>query len=124
MDDFHKRLSERRAALGLSQNEAAAATGATLRNYQRWEAGDNLPHLRQLPAIAAGLRTTPSELLGGDDPAAAPRSSHELQLEARLSRIEELLAGIAAGPPGRVLDEADRLIEQELPAQDSRRAAG
>lgn len=125
-DDFANRLIARRRALGLSQAEAAKRAEAGVRNYQRWEAGETLPHLRQLPAIAKALQTTGAELLGESPvPTDVPRSAHELALDARLARIEAALAALTEAPSStpEVLRQADELTEQELAAQDTRQAA-
>lgn len=113
-----KRIAQRRKAAGLSQAEAAAAVGATLRNYQRWEAGETLPHLRQLPVIASGLGTTVSELIEETDD--APRSAHELAVEERLTRIEEVLRERLPNPSGA--DEPRRAVEDIL-SRNGRKAA-
>lgn len=112
-----KRIAQRRKAAGLNQAEAAAAVGATLRNYQRWEAGETLPHLRQLPVIAAGLGTTVSELIEETDE--APRSAHELAVEKRLTRIEKLLRERLPDPNGA--DESRRVVADML-TRDGRKS--
>lgn len=120
-----QRLRARREAAGLTQTDAAARVGVTLRTWQRWEAGETRGALGHLPAMAKALGTTPEELLGlGDATATTPRGNEELALDERLRRIEETQAAILAAlqglegtlrDPEAVLREADALLEAERP---------
>ena len=106
------RIRTRRRALGLSQEDAAARTGVTLRTWQRWESGATKGHVVHLPAIADVLETTPEELLGTAGPGADPHGLDDLAVGRRLRRIEETQDAIL-----RILDE----LRGELHVQDRSR---
>lgn len=62
---FTSNLRERRRALGLSQETAAAAASMDQSQYSRIERGEVDPSIRTLTRVARALRTTPSDLLHG-----------------------------------------------------------
>ncbi|WP_040597839.1 helix-turn-helix domain-containing protein [Patulibacter medicamentivorans] len=62
---FAGALTEARAATGLTRAEVAALLGVAELTYRRWEQGQTEPTVSQLPALAAALGTTPTQLLTG-----------------------------------------------------------
>lgn len=67
-DDFVREVTRRigvaRRALGLTQEAAALRYGTALKNWQRFEAGQNLT-LHTLARIARTIGTTPEQLVKG-----------------------------------------------------------
>ena len=70
---FHEHLTQRRKALGLSQEELAAKTGVSRQAVSKWETGDVAPDLNRLLALAEALDTSLDALCGREtaEPAAA-----------------------------------------------------
>ena len=105
--DLSKRIAQRRAELHLTQAQAAARAGLSLRYLeyvQRYPARPNPATLRRL---AAALRTTPAALLGGgaDTP---PGHGHP----AELHRLQE---DAAVWPwPGGEREVYVRIIPREI----------
>lgn len=64
---FGPRLRAARTAAGLTQQEVADQLGATLRTYQRYEAGDTEPALYDLVGLSVILGVTSDSLLGLSD---------------------------------------------------------
>jgi nitroimidazol reductase NimA-like FMN-containing flavoprotein (pyridoxamine 5'-phosphate oxidase superfamily)/DNA-binding XRE family transcriptional regulator len=63
--DLSRRIAQRRAALHLSQAQAAARAGLSLRYLEYLERYPARPSATALRQLAAALRTTPAALLGG-----------------------------------------------------------
>lgn len=126
------RLRDRRKTAGLSQAEAAARSAVTLRTWQRWEAGDSRPHAGFLARMADALDTTVEELLG-TTASDAPRALPDVQLEARLARVEQTTEAILDHvlqlrrllvDPQRALRAADELLRQVDDERETRAAGG
>ena len=62
------RIKELREARGLTQQHIADAVGVTLRQYQFWQAGDNIPGQAHLEKLAAIFDVTPTHILRGTTP--------------------------------------------------------
>lgn len=62
--EFKTRLRGFRQKLGLSQQKAAQAIGITTRQYQRFEAGEQLPGFENLIRLADLFEVTLDELVG------------------------------------------------------------
>lgn len=62
--EFHKRLCELRNKKGSSQNQAAVEIGITLRQYQRFEAGEQKPGFDNLIKIADCFEVSLDWLMG------------------------------------------------------------
>lgn len=67
MMDFPTRLKEIRNARDIKLREVAEHLGMTLRNYQRYEAGDTEPSLKNLIALADYFDVTLDYLMGRTD---------------------------------------------------------
>jgi transcriptional regulator with XRE-family HTH domain len=63
--DLSRRVAQRRAELHLSQAQAAARAGLSLRYLEYLERYPARPTAAALRQLAAALRTTPAALLGG-----------------------------------------------------------
>jgi transcriptional regulator with XRE-family HTH domain len=63
--DLSRRIAQRRAELHLSQAQAAARAGLSLRYLEYLERYPARPSATALRQLAAALRTTPAALLGG-----------------------------------------------------------
>lgn len=67
MVDFSVRLKEIRISKRVKLREAAEYLGMTLRNYQRYEAGDIEPSVKNLIALADYFDVTMDYLVGRTD---------------------------------------------------------
>ncbi len=56
-------IRRRRKALGVSLEDFAGRCGVTFQTLQKWETGEISLSVARLCTVAAGLGTTPSELL-------------------------------------------------------------
>jgi transcriptional regulator with XRE-family HTH domain len=97
--DLSKRIAQRRAELHLTQAQAAARAGLSLRYLEYLERYPARPTPATLRKLAAALRTTPAALLGGGAQTAPRR--------ADLRTISKLGPGecrrlIAVGGVGRI----------------------
>lgn len=61
---FAERLKKARIAAGLTQQQLADALEITLRNYQRYEAGETEPSLYNLITISITIGVPADRLLG------------------------------------------------------------
>lgn len=67
MVNLSVRLKEIRISKGIKLREAAEYLGMTLRNYQRYEAGDTEPSVKNLIALADYFDVTLDYLMGRTD---------------------------------------------------------
>lgn len=67
MVDFSVRLKEIRVGKRIKLREAAECLGMTLRNYQRYEAGETEPSIKNLIALADYFDVTLDYLMGRTD---------------------------------------------------------
>lgn len=67
MANFSERLKEIRTNKRIKLREVAEYLGMTLRNYQRYEAGDTEPSVKNLIALADYFDVTLDYLLGRTD---------------------------------------------------------
>lgn len=81
------RLEELRESNNLTQENAAAKVGVTLRQWQRWEAGESVPYPRNLDVIASRFGITVGEFF--DE---TPRA----QLSDRLDDLQEQVADLTS----------------------------
>lgn len=87
-------LSRLREEHGLTQEKAAEKAGVPVRQWQRWEGAETMPHPRNLDRLAAAFKITVSEILGqqpqGDtpDPFASVNGDGK-KLQEQLDRIEK-----------------------------------
>lgn len=81
------RLGELREGESLTQEQAAAKVGVTLRQWQRWEAGESVPYPRNLDLIASRFG-----LLIGEFFDETPRAT----LSARVEELGVLVAAVAS----------------------------
>ena len=56
--EYFERMKELRGERGETQAQVAAATGLQVRNYQRFELGENLPGYASLIALADHFEVT------------------------------------------------------------------
>lgn len=71
---FSATVAQRRAALGQSQERAAAACAVTLRTYTRWEAGEALPQAETLSRVLSWLGL--AVVSASSDALLCPRPGH------------------------------------------------
>lgn len=76
-----ERLVQLREVHGLTQEQAAARVGVTVRQWQRWEAGKSMPYPRNLDMIAAKFGITVADFFDED-----------VVTESLDDRVQELLA--------------------------------
>ena len=95
MSELARRVRERRAALGLSQEELADRMGYRSKSsITKLEKGVNDLPQSKLEELAAALDTTPAWLLGIETAAAPPPG-----FEARPSRRSRTSRAISGSPP-------------------------
>ena len=62
--DIHKRIADRRKALGLTQQALAEKLNVSFQAVSKWESSTTCPDVSLLPALAAALQTSIDALLG------------------------------------------------------------
>lgn len=87
-----QRLGELREANTLTQEQAAAKVGVTLRQWQRWEAGESVPYPRNMDGIASHFGLSVSEFFD-ENPLSDGRTTI---LEAKVEELEGVLAQMLA----------------------------
>jgi transcriptional regulator with XRE-family HTH domain len=88
-DGFAARVALLRRERQLTQPQLAELAGVSLRQIQRWEAGEDVPHPRNLRGLAAALGVEPHELA---EQGLATRQDQLDRIEAKLDRLIESLA--------------------------------
>jgi transcriptional regulator with XRE-family HTH domain len=92
-----ERIARRRKALGISQEELAAAIGTNQKQISRYENGHNAPTAEVLVAMARSLDTTTDWLLGLSDFEERPlRGENDLNEDER-----ELIRIYRSKPPSK-----------------------
>lgn len=87
-----QRLTELREKNSLSQEHAAAKVGVTLRQWQRWEAGQSVPYPRNMDAIASAFGISVQDFFDAD-----PDATTVQLLEARVIELEDQVTELRAG---------------------------
>lgn len=103
-----ERLTELREHEGLSQERAAGKVGVTLRQWQRWEAGESVPYPRNLDAVASKFGLSIEEFF--DEHPSGPTARVTL-LEARVIDLERLMSTLLKREP---LTPEDTQLIQDL----------
>jgi len=85
------RLAELREQHSLTQEQAAARTGVTLRQWQRWEYGESIPYPRNLDAIASKFGLSVAEFFDETE-----NGILKDEVTALRAEVTELRAGLAA----------------------------
>lgn len=67
-----QKLASLRERNGLTQEQAAAKVGVTMRQWQRWEAGQSVPYPRNLDGIASKFGITVGEFFDEDNAGPPP----------------------------------------------------
>lgn len=88
-----QRLGELRESNSLTQEQAAAKVGVTLRQWQRWEAGESVPYPRNMDTVASHFGMSVSEFFD-DEPLGGTRTA---LLEARVEELEAAVTELRAG---------------------------
>lgn len=86
------RLGELREDANLTQEQAAAKVGVTLRQWQRWEAGESVPYPRNLDVIASRFGTTVADFF--DETPRAVLADHVAELQSTLDDVMKRLAAL------------------------------
>jgi transcriptional regulator with XRE-family HTH domain len=102
-----ERLGELRERDSLTQEQAAAKVGVTLRQWQRWEAGESVPYPRNLDAVASRFGITVAEFFDPEEGAV----DRVTVLEAKVDELEKKLDAAMAQLG---LTDPTELLEQEL----------
>jgi transcriptional regulator with XRE-family HTH domain len=128
MDEQRKRIAERvrriRRDYTLTQEQAAARAGVTIRTWQRWEAGEGEPYANNLEALAREFDFAPAEFYG------EVANGLEARLAAMEAQLAELLAMIRPTAsddfPGDPFgdDQDDEATVQDEPDTLTQKAAG
>lgn len=106
LTDLIERIKERRLELEMSYQDLSDATGISKSTLQRYETGyiKKVP-INQIEILAKALHTTPSYLMGWEEPA-SPSLSLTQQEETHIKKYRQLDAD------GR--EEIDDLIDVKL----------
>lgn len=83
-------LADLRERHALTQEQAAAKVGVTLRQWQRWEAGTSVPYPRNIELVAARFGIDVAEFF--DPPTVIPTDA--ARLEAKLDQVLAELADV------------------------------
>lgn len=117
-----ERLSDLRERGALSQEQAAAKVGVTLRQWQRWEAGESVPYPRNLDSVASAFGISVAEFFDEPQVVVTPdvRQLDRIQadvddMRAKLDELLDLLRPAAETLAAAFEAEADRLDEQRKP---------
>ena len=125
LTDLIERIKERRLKLEMSYQDLSDATGISKSTLQRYETGyiKKVP-INQIEILAKALHTTPSYLMGWDNPVTespsvtlTPRDERQIaaDLEKMLADLDSKNAMAAMG--GTVEDDEDReLLKASLQA--------
>lgn len=79
-----KRIKERRAELGLSQEELAEKTGVTRTTVAKWESGENNLKQSKIKTIAKALDCSPVWIVGLDD-----STNIVIEIERNMDELDE-----------------------------------
>lgn len=95
--EFKDKIKQLRLSMGATLEDIATSVGVTRATVQRWESG-NIENIRRdkIWKLAQALHTTPSDLMGWDDEAAALPSN---VTPLRPMRKVPLVGQIACGTP-------------------------
>jgi transcriptional regulator with XRE-family HTH domain len=97
--DFAARVAHLRRTRNLTQPELAELAGVSLRQVQRWEAGEGVPHPRNTRSLANALKVEIDEL---EPRRELPTRQGRLdRIELRLAEIEVKLDHLLARLPPR-----------------------
>jgi transcriptional regulator with XRE-family HTH domain len=111
-----ERLAILRERQALTQEQAAAKVGVTLRQWQRWEAGQSMPYPRNLELIASRFGFSVADFFDAEPDLGANGQS---QLERIEAKLDLLLAALAT--PRVAGDRAvAELLAPPAPPQTSR----
>jgi transcriptional regulator with XRE-family HTH domain len=107
MAQIGARLREARTRAGMTQEEAAAATGVKRPAVSNWEAGRNLPCLLQFRELLSLYGATAFQILFGPNPLTMTREEAQELSRAAVgfspelqSKIDLLLTMLAKTSPG------------------------
>jgi transcriptional regulator with XRE-family HTH domain len=112
-----QRLGELRERDSLTQEQAAAKVGVTLRQWQRWEVGESVPYPRNLDAVASRFGITVAEFFDPEEGAV----DRVAILETKVSELEAQITALQAGLASLAADNLRRTREREAPAGTGRR---
>ena len=62
-ETFGERLRRLRKKAGLTQEELSEILNISIRTFQRWEWGENLPRMNEIKSLASALKVPENELL-------------------------------------------------------------
>ena len=62
-ETFGERLRRIRKKAGLTQEELSEILNVSIRTFQRWEWGENLPRMNEIKSLASALKVPENELL-------------------------------------------------------------
>jgi transcriptional regulator with XRE-family HTH domain len=111
-----QRLGELRESNTLTQEQAAAKVGVTLRQWQRWEAGESVPYPRNMDVVASKFGISVAEFFD-DEPLSGSRTT---LLEARVEELEAAITELRAGLATLAADSLSRTRAQRAPAGKGR----
>lgn len=111
-----QRLGELRESNALTQEQAAAKVGVTLRQWQRWEAGESVPYPRNMDVVASKFGLSVSEFFD-DEPLGGTRTA---LLEARVEELEQTVTELRAGLAALAADSLTRTQARQAPADKGR----
>ena len=98
-----QRITEKRKALGLTQEALGNELGVSRQTVYKWESDGGLPEIEKLVALSRRFGVTVGWLLGVEDaPETAPAPESPELTERQLQMVEEIETGtLPPGPAGR-----------------------
>lgn len=117
-----ERLGELREAHSLTQEQAAGRVGVTLRQWQRWEAGDSVPYPRNLDQIASKFGLSVAEFF--DEPARFGLRDEVTELQAEVAELKRQMAEMVALATDRAGGEVAAAASSTRRSADAAKAAG
>lgn len=116
---FNERLKQLRKERNLTQSTVAEALGVTLRQYQRWESGEQTTTTENMLAIAVFFNTTLNDLCGREDMREADfnakfneymkKRAKELYLEGKTIEEIKFFLSCAECPSTVIIDTIEEL---------------
>lgn len=110
--NLNERITERRKAMGLTQQQVADKIGRSHVTVYKWETGDSEPKGKNLFALAQVLQCTPTWLMFGDEEQAPSEPVHAISdLEPRKKKLLELFDSLPESEKEVVMQDLELKVE-------------
>lgn len=109
---LNDRIKSRRTELGYTQQKLADMVGKSYVTIYKWETGDVEPKGKNLFALGAALKCSPTWLLFGDeDQTPVPADNLPTELDSRQQRLLELFESLPESEKESYLNELEARVE-------------